>query len=267
MSCSASPAAATKTWRLSLPADAPLFPRAANGRLELVPYLMAGYPDRHRSIENGRRMAGAGVAALEIGIPFSDPLADGPVIQKAGQAALEGGLTVGGAIEIAAAISGRAALVFMSYINPILAYGPDRFAADASSAGVAALIVPDLPVEEAEALKPVFRQAGLDTVFLVAPTSTDERIQRICAASTGFVYCVTLTGITGVRADLPAGLDALLGRVRARTELPVAAGFGISRPEHIAALIGHADAAVVGSALVAADDPLPLVEELLAACG
>ncbi len=244
--------------------------RIENGGLGLIPYLMAGHPDRDRSVAAARSLAALPIAALELGIPFSDPLADGPVIQRAGQAALEAGMTVAGCLELAAAVSGRAPVVFMSYVNPILSYGPERFAADAAAAGVAGVIVPDLPPEESESVAAALHGRGLATVFMVAPTSSEERIRLICAASSGFVYCVTLTGITGVRAELPPGVRELLGRVRSHTKLPVAAGFGIATPAHVAALRGAADAAVVGSAVVSevaeGRDPARLVEELLAAC-
>ncbi|GAC1652512.1 MAG: tryptophan synthase subunit alpha [Candidatus Dormibacteraceae bacterium] len=248
-----------------------MFQRTEGGRLGLIPYLMAGHPDRDRSVAAARSLAGLGIAALELGIPFSDPLADGPVIQRAGQQALAAGASVAGCMDIAAAVSGRAPIVFMTYINPILSYGPDRFAADAAAAGVAGVILPDLPPEEAPDIAAAFHSRDLATIFMVAPTSSDDRIQQICDASSGFVYCVTVTGITGARADLPPGLEELLARVRSRTSLPVAAGFGISRPEHLRSLIGVADAAVVGSAVVnevaAGRDPAALVSELLAACG
>jgi tryptophan synthase alpha chain len=241
-----------------------------DGRLGLVPYLMAGHPDRERSLAAARSLAALPIAALELGIPFSDPLADGPVIQRAGQAALEAGMTVAGALELAAAVAGDVPLYLMTYVNPILSYGPERFAADAAAAGVAGVILPDLPPEEAGSVAEALRAEGLATVFLVAPTSSGERIRLICEASSGFVYCVTITGITGARAELPEGVGELLGRVRAATALPVAAGFGISTPAHVAALNGVADAAVVGSAVVSevaeGRDPARLVEELLAAC-
>jgi tryptophan synthase alpha chain len=244
--------------------------RIENGGLGLIPYLMAGHPDRVRSIAAARSLAALPIAALELGIPFSDPLADGPVIQRAGQAALEAGTTVAGCLEIAAAVSGRAPIVFMTYVNPILSYGPERFAADAASAGVAGVILPDLPPEESESVVAALHRHGLATVFMVAPTSSGERIRLICDASSGFVYCVTLTGITGVRTQLPDGVAELLGRVHTHTSLPVAAGFGIATPAHVAALRGVADAAAVGSAVVKElqenRDPARLVEELLAAC-
>lgn len=245
--------------------------RAPGGELRLIPYLMAGYPSVERSIELGRAYARAGAAAIEVGIPFSDPLADGPVVQRAGQAALEAGMTVAGALQVAAAVAeADVPVVLMTYVNPVLAYDPRRFAADAARAGVAGVIIPDLPAEEAEPIAGWLRSAGLDAVFLVAPTTPESRMRTICEASSGFVYCVTLTGVTGARAELAPGLRELLGRLRASTGLPIAAGFGISRPEHLRTLRGEADAAVVASALLNEQhegrDPLGLLEELVAAC-
>jgi len=155
----------------------------------------------------------------------------------------------------------------MTYVNPILAHDPHRFAAAAVQAGVAGVIIPDLPAEEAQPIAGWLRSAGLDTVFLVAPTSPESRMRSICEASSGFVYCVTLTGVTGARTELAAGLRGLLGRVRASTDLPIAAGFGISRPDHLRTLRGEADAAVVASALVnevhEGRDPQPVFEALV----
>ena len=243
----------------------------AKDELKLVAYMMAGHPNKKRSLEVGKKLAASGIAALEIGIPFSDPLADGPVIQKAGQAALAQGMTVGAALELAAEIAREGIpIVLMTYINPILAHDPRRFAAEAAQAGVAGVIVPDLPIEEAEPVAGWLRAASLDTIFMVAPTTSPDRMASICDHSTGFVYCVTVTGITGARSEMPAGMKELLAEVKRNTSLPVAAGFGISRPEHMKALRGSADAAVVGSAIVAeidkGADPVPLVKELLKAC-
>jgi tryptophan synthase alpha chain len=245
--------------------------RATGDSLKLVGYMMAGHPNKKRSIEIGKRLASSGIAALEIGIPFSDPLADGPVIQKAGQAALEHGMTVEGSLEVAAAVAAEGTpVVLMTYINPILSHDPRKFAAEAAQARVAGVIVPDLPVEESEPVAGWLRSASLDTIFMIAPTTTEDRIASICSHSSGFVYCVTVTGITGARKELPEGMEGLLEKVRKHTQLPVAAGFGISRPEHMKALRGHADAAAVGSAIVAeidkGGDPIPLVKELLKAC-
>jgi len=243
----------------------------AHGDLKLVAYMMAGHPNRKRSLEIGKKLATSGIAALEIGIPFSDPLADGPVIQHAGQVALEHGMTVGAALELAAGIAAEGTpVVLMTYINPILSHDPRRFAAEAAQAGVAGIIVPDLPVEESEPVAGWLRSASLDTVFMVAPTTSRERMTTICEHSSGFVYCVTVTGITGARSELPQGMSELLSEVRKHTDLPIAAGFGISRPDHMKSLRGSADAAVVGSAIVAeidkGVDPMPLVKGLLKAC-
>jgi len=243
----------------------------ADGDLKLVAYMMAGYPTAKRSIEVGKRLAGSGIAALEIGIPHSDPLADGPVIQKAGQVALEHGMTVSGALEVARAVAAEGVpVVLMTYINPVLSYDPRKFSAEAAQAGVAGVIVPDLPIEEAEPVTGWFRSAALDTVFMVAPTTPPDRISAIASHSSGFVYCLTVTGITGARKELPPGMPELLKEVKSRTSLPVAAGFGISRQEHMKALKGNADAAVVGSAIVdeieRGGDGVALVRELLKAC-
>jgi tryptophan synthase alpha chain len=243
----------------------------ADGDLKLVAYMMGGHPNRKKSAEVGKRLATSGVAALEIGIPHSDPLADGPVIQRAGQVALEHGMTVEGSLELAAAVSKEGTpIVLMTYINPVLAYDPRKFAAEAAQAGVSGVIVPDLPVEESEPVAGWLRAASLNTVFMVSPTTSASRLQSICEHSSGFVYCVTVTGITGARKELPAGMQELILQVKRHTELPVAAGFGISRPDHMKALRGTADAAVVGSAIVAeidkGRDPVRLVKELLRAC-
>jgi tryptophan synthase alpha chain len=243
----------------------------ATGDLKLVAYMMAGHPTKKKSIEVGKRLATSGIAALEIGIPFSDPLADGPVVQHAGQVALEAGMNVGAALEVAGSIASEGVpVVLMTYINPILAYDPRRFAASAAQSGVAGVIIPDLPVEESEPVAGWLRAASLDTIFMVAPTTAESRMESICDRSSGFVYCVTVTGITGARKELPEGMKELFDKVRKHTKLPVAAGFGISRPEHMKALRGNADAAVVGSAIVKeidrGGDPVGLVKELLKAC-
>jgi len=221
-SLSAFPVAATRTWTLSKVSEGLRLEIAlkADGDLKLVAYMMGGHPNRKKSVEVGKKLATSGIAALEIGIPHSDPLADGPVIQHAGQVALEHGMTVEACLELAGAIAEEGTpIVLMTYINPILAYDPRKFAAEAAQAGVAGIIVPDLPVE---------------------------------------------------RKELPEGMPELMQKVRSHTPLPVAAGFGISRPEHLKALRGVADAAVVGSAIVAeidkGRDPVVLVKELLKAC-
>jgi tryptophan synthase alpha chain len=161
-------------------------------------------------------------------------------------------------------------VALMTYINPVLSHDPRKFAAEAAQAGVAGVIVPDLPIEEAEPVAGWLRAASLDTIFMVAPTTPPERIAAICSHSSGFVYCVTVTGITGARKELPPGMPELFGEVRKHTQLPIAAGFGISRPEHMKALRGSVDAAAVGSAIVdeidKGGDAVALVKELLKAC-
>lgn len=244
--------------------------RSREGETRLIPYLMAGHPSREASVELGRRYAAAGAAAIEIGIPFSDPLADGPTVQRAGQVALGGGMTVAGAIEVAEAVAQAGVpVVLMTYINPVLAFDVRRFAAAAADAGVSGVIVPDLPVEESAGVAGWLRAAGLDTVFMVAPTSPEPRLAGAAEASSGFVYCVSLTGVTGARAQLDGRLAGLLERVRRHTALPLAAGFGISSPEHVARLRGRADAAVVASALLervhAGDDPVPMLRAMVEA--
>jgi tryptophan synthase alpha chain len=245
--------------------------KSKKGDLKLVAYIMAGHPSAKRSVDVGKRLAASGVAAIEIGIPHSDPLADGPMIQKAGQVALANGMTVAGALEVAGAVAREGVpVVLMTYINPVLSHDPRKFSAEAAQAGVAGVIVPDLPIEEAEPVAGWLRSASLDTVFMVAPTTPPDRIAAIAGHSSGFVYCVTVTGITGARKELPAGMPELLAQVKKSTPLPVAAGFGISRQEHMRALRGHADAAVVGSAIVdeieRGGDGVVLVRELLKAC-
>ena len=180
-------------------------------------------------------------------------------------------MTVSGALDVAKAVGAEGVpVVLMTYINPVLSYDPRKFSAEAAQAGVAGVIVPDLPIEEAEPVTGWLRSAALDTIFMVAPTTPPDRITAVCSHSSGFVYCVTVTGITGARKELPEGMPALLKEVKKRTSLPVAAGFGISRQEHMKALRGHADAAVVGSAIVdeieRGGDGVALVRELLKAC-
>ncbi|HWF57034.1 MAG TPA: tryptophan synthase subunit alpha [Candidatus Dormibacteraeota bacterium] len=219
----------------------------------LVPYVTAGFPRRDDTVDVLRAAQAAGCAAAEIGIPFSDPLADGPTVQRAGWQALRNGMTPGLAIEQAAAA--RAAgvtmpLVFMTYLNPVLSHGLDRFCAGAAAAGVDGIIVPDLPADEAAEVRGHAQSHGLALIPLVAPTTPDRRIARACRHAAGFVYCVGVVGTTGARRDIAAEAFELLERVRACTRLPRAIGFGLSRHEHLVALRGRCEAVVVGSALL-----------------
>jgi len=221
-------------------------------RMALIAYLTAGYPTLESTPELLAAVAGAGADMVELGIPFSDPLADGKTIQATSQAALTGGITVVGALE-----AGRRArrlvaipMLFMTYLNPILSFGLARFCKEAAGAGIDGLIVPDLPPEEAGELRAAASAQGIDLVFFVSPTSSAQRIDAACEAATGFIYCIAVTGITGARTALDPKVIPLIERVRERTDLPVVVGFGLSRREHIAALEGHADGAIVASALL-----------------
>jgi tryptophan synthase alpha chain len=221
-------------------------------RLALIAYLTVGYPTLEATPDLVAAAAEAGADAIELGIPFSDPLADGPTIQAASQVALSGGAKVTHALTSAAAARTRTAvpLLFMTYLNPLLAYGLERFCQDSRQAGVDGLIVPDLPASESDELRQAAQGAGIDLVFFVSPTSSRGAIEAACRAATGFVYCIAVTGVTGARAQLGEDVIPLIERVRACTSLPVVVGFGISRPEHLQALHGKADGVIVASALL-----------------
>ncbi len=218
----------------------------------LVTYVTAGDPDLPRSAAVLKALDRAGADVLEIGVPFSDPLADGPVIQRATERALASGTTLRGVLDLTAKVRGdiAAPIVIFSYANPILRLGVDRFATEAASAGVDGVLVLDLPIEEAASFRGVLAAAGLATIFLLSPTTTDERIGKAAELGSGFLYGISRLGVTGARDRVASGAEALVRRVRARTTLPIAVGFGISRPEHVAEVTSFADAAVVGSALV-----------------
>lgn len=219
----------------------------------LICFVTAGDPDAQRTVDIVVALGEAGADAVEIGLPFSDPLADGPSIQAASQRALDKGMTVKKALEIVRQIRHSAPnlpLILMTYYNPILHYGLESYAADAKSAGADAHIVTDLTPEEATPWVDISRKQSLDTIFLLAPTSTKERIQVVSELSTGFVYCVSRTGVTGARQDIPAELTGVVERIKAHTVKPVCVGFGISEPSHVRSISAFADGAVVGSSLV-----------------
>lgn len=229
------------------------------GRGVLIPYFMCGYPTAAQSIELVLAAAEGGADIIELGMPFSDPLADGATIQHAGHVALERGMSIAGCMEIARQVSSRSQvpLLFMGYYNPMLAYGLERFCHDAASNGVCGLIIPDLPAEEAALLQAAANQHGLALVFLVPPTTPDARIAQIVSmAAQGpgtFIYCVSLSGVTGSRTSLPPSLHSFIQRVRGYTKehgLSIVVGFGLSTPQHIAEVTSYADGAAVGSALV-----------------
>lgn len=225
---------------------------AAQDRAAIIPYLMTGYPDPDGDVELALALERGGADILEIGMPFSDPLADGPTIQRAATASLAAGTTVTTCIHTAAAIRARSRLplVLMGYYNPVYRYGVERFCNDAATAGVEGLILPDLPPEEAAEVRDVTRARGIELIFLVAPTSTCSRLEKAASIAGGFIYCVSLTGVTGARASVSVGLGEFLARVRAHTELPLAVGFGISTPDHVHQVSQVADGVVVASALI-----------------
>lgn len=235
--------------------------RADGRRAALMPYMMGGFPDLETSRAIATAYADAGADLVELGVPFSDPLADGPVIHAAATTALAAGITLDRVLEIGSALARRVAVVLMCYANPILARGAERFLDALLDAGISGLIVPDLPLEESEQMLALCDARGLALVPLVAPTSPPERVARIGAHARGFVYAVTLTGTTGERASLDGDLAGVVARVAAHTTVPVAVGFGISGPSQAAAAVGAgADGVIVGSRLVrlageAADAP------------
>lgn len=220
-------------------------------RCGLIAYVTCGDGDTVSLVEE---LESAGADAIELGIPFSDPIADGPVIQAAAQRALAKGTNTTHVFEIAKTIRTRSEipLIAFSYLNPILRYGAERFAADAKAAGIDSLLLTDLPPEDSKELRDAMRAQGLGCVFLLAPTSTDARIRTVDKASDGFVYYVSTTGVTGTRNDLDPSLLGRTDEVRAQLRKPIAVGFGISRHEHFELLRDHCDAIVVGSAIVRA---------------
>jgi len=235
----------------------------SDGRVALIAYVTAGFPEPDATPALVQALVDGGADAIELGLPFSDPLADGASIQRASAKALKGGMTAARCLELVRDVRGRGVvipLIVMTYYNPILAYGQDAFVRDAAAAGLDGLIVVDLPPEEAGELAAECRAGDLDLIPLLAPTSTDERIALALRLASGFVYCVSVAGVTGAREALPEQLGGFLARVRRQTKLPLAVGFGISRREHVEALTGKADAAVVGSAIVDVIEASPHAE-------
>ncbi|HLH19818.1 MAG TPA: tryptophan synthase subunit alpha [Bryobacteraceae bacterium] len=223
-----------------------------DGRKGLVAYLTAGDPSPERTPELVQALVRGGADLIELGVPFSDPIADGPAIQAAGERALRAGTTLARVLEIAAEIRRRSEvpLLLFTYLNPVMRYGLARLAADAAQAGIDGCLLIDASVEEAHEYIGAMHGQGLDTVFLAAPTSTPRRLRLVAEYSSGFVYLVSRTGVTGERESLSSQAAPLIRSVRAVTDLPLAVGFGVSRPEHVAELAGQVDAVVVGSAIV-----------------
>ncbi|HTX32501.1 MAG TPA: tryptophan synthase subunit alpha [Solirubrobacteraceae bacterium] len=244
--------------------------RADGRRAALMPYLMGGFPDLETSAAIGLAYAEAGAHLIELGVPFSDPLADGPVIHAAATAALRGGARVEAVLQVGRVIAARVPVVAMCYANPIFTRGAERFVAALGEAGISGLIVPDLPLEESAELRAVCDDRGIALVPLVTPTTPEERLGRIGGGARGFLYTVSVTGTTGERGQLDGDLAALVGRVRSHSPVPVAVGFGISAPEQAAAAAeAGADGVIVGTRLVRAageaEDPVGEVRELVQA--
>lgn len=225
----------------------------AEGKAALVPFVTVGYPDLETSEQMAAAIIDAGADMLELGIPFSDPLADGPTIQMTSFHALEGGATLAMGIDSVRRLRGRGIetpLIFMGYLNPFLHYGMAQFAADAAAAGLDGIIIPDLPPEEAPPYQGILEEHGIHLIPLLAPTSTEARIAQACKQARGFIYCVSVTGVTGARSELAGGVEDLVRRIRSHSDLAVLVGFGVSRHEHVERIGRFADGAVVASAML-----------------
>jgi tryptophan synthase alpha chain len=233
-----------------------LFARTqAQGHAAFMPYWSIGYPTYDASLQAVEKLAALGADAFEIGIPFSDPIADGPIIQATTQKALENGVTVAKCLEAVRTLRTRGLtqpMMLMSYLNPLLAYGAERFAQAAKEAGADGLIIPDLPPEEARLFAPACEEAGLALAFFLAPTSRPQRILDVAEVATGFIYMVAQVGITGVRESLSDELPEFIARVRAATKTPLVLGFGISSPSHVRQIKTEVDGFIVASALLKA---------------
>lgn len=231
----------------------------AEGKTAFMPFVTIGFPelDSTTSIVPGLLEAGADL--IELGVPFSDPIAEGPTIQRSSFKALENGVTLQKCFETARALRAKtdAPLLFMGYYNPVFSYGVERYALECAAAGIDGLIIPDVPPEEVAEVGLACQNAGLDLPAFVAPTSPDARIEQAVRAATGFVYCVSLAGVTGARTALPEYLPAFIAKVRSRTDLPLVLGFGISKPEHFAGVRSLVDGVIVGSALIDVLDKAP----------
>jgi len=243
------------------------------GRTGLVTYVTGGDPDLARSAEIVRALDRAGSDVIEVGVPFSDPLADGPVIQRASERALAAGVTLTGVLELVNQVRAdlQAAIVLFTYANPVFSMGAEQFAARAATVGVDGVLVLDLPIEEAGPFRQTIVDAGMDPIFLLSPTTTDDRLKQTADLGRGFLYGISRLGVTGARDEVASGASALAARIRAVSALPVAVGFGLSRPEHVREIGECADAAVVGSALVnviaqeaESGDLIPAVERYVA---
>ena len=237
------------------------FDRArTENRAALMPFVTAGYPSLEMSSKLLDALVEGGADVLELGVPFSDPLADGATVQASSQKSLENGTTLADCIELVRAFrerGGTIPVLLMGYANPFYQYGIERLGRDAATAGIDGFLIPDLPSDESEEFQLPFRALGLDLIYFLAPTSTDRRIADVAHRATGFIYCVALTGVTGARDQMAEELPEYIARIRAATDLPLTIGFGISKPEHVAAVAEIADGVVVASALINHLDTLP----------
>jgi tryptophan synthase alpha chain len=217
-----------------------------------IPYIMAGYPSIKRTKELVRILEDCGADIIELGVPFSDPLADGPTIQKAAQVSLDSGVNLTSVIGLVRELrkSTQIPLILMTYYNPVFKYGEVRFVSDAKAAGVDGVIIPDLPPEEAGSLKEYSKENGFDTIFLLAPTSIEDRIKKVVKASAGFIYYVSITGITGSQLSMDSSIGSHIAEIKKFSVKPVAVGFGISTPEDASRVSGFADGVIIGSAIV-----------------
>lgn len=237
----------------------------AEGRTAILPYLTVGYPDVETTLAAIPAMVEAGADAFELGMAFSDPLADGPTIQRTNQRALEQGVTTETTLAVARQLRAgglEAPLIAMGYFNPILRYGVAEFVVACAEAGIDGLIVPDLPPEESDEIVAACKRHGRDFIMFISPTSPERRIREVARRTSGFIYCISLTGVTGARAQMSEGLGEYLARVRQQTDLPLAVGFGISKAEHVAQVGQSAEGALIGAAVLNAlaaveDRPLP----------
>jgi tryptophan synthase alpha chain len=237
-------------------------------RIALMPYLTVGFPEKHDTLELIPALEAAGADMFELGVPFSDPLADGATVQRASQRALANGVHLPFCVETVRELrvrGVRAPLLLMGYFNPFFRYGLERLCHDAAAAGADGLIVPDLPPAEAHELHAASKAAGLDLIFFVAPTSPDERIAQAGRLGSGFLYCVSLAGVTGARSQMSSDLESFLARVRRLADLPLVVGFGISTPEHVARVAQIARGAIVGSALINMIEELPPAQRVAGA--
>jgi tryptophan synthase alpha chain len=242
------------------------FARArADGRVAVLPFMTVGYPDLETSVALVKAMVAAGADGIELGVPFSDPLADGPTVQMASQAALANGITPPDAHDVVRRLRAEGVavpLILMGYLNTVLAMGEERYIAGAAAAGADALIIVDLPPEESDAIRARCAENGLDLILFATPTSDDARLAELLSRASGFLYCVGVVGVTGARDTLSPELPDFLRRLRARTDVPLVVGFGISKPEHVKALGGLADGAIVASVLIDMVESAPREERV-----